>query len=87
MSLWTSYVLTDEYNAMVNSEELPVPQIVWRYKRGVALTDVVLTGFNRDSVCDSPSPESHRTVSVYSLFNDASSNPRCKISTGDNISE
>jgi len=72
---------------MVYSDELLVPQNVWRYRRGVALTDVVLTEFYRNSSCDSPLPESHTTLSVYALFQDTVSNPRCKVPTGGTISE
>jgi hypothetical protein len=31
---------------MVNSEELIVPLNIWSYSRGVALTDVVINGFD-----------------------------------------
>ena len=36
VSLWTCFVLTDEYYVKTNSKELSVPQNVWRYRRGVA---------------------------------------------------
>jgi len=37
-------VVTEQINVMANCEEL-TPQNIWRY-RGVALTDVVITGFD-----------------------------------------
>jgi hypothetical protein len=44
VSLQTSVVITEKCNAMVKSDEL-LPQNNWRYRRGVALTDVVITRF------------------------------------------
>jgi hypothetical protein len=40
-------VVTEQCNVMANCEEL-TPQNIWRY-RGVALTDVVITVFDRVS--------------------------------------
>jgi len=60
-----SVVITEEYNVRVNSGEL-LPQNIGRYRRGVALTDVVITGFD----CTPPGFFFHyRNVIPYSDYN------------------